>query len=62
MKQKTLRGSARFPHQVGHDVMVALDVLPDADNLRGVGAHLSVNLTGLQHKHALITLNGACDR
>lgn len=41
--------SVIFSHQVGHDVMVAFDVFPDADNLQGGGAELNVNLTGLQH-------------
>lgn len=40
-----------FSHQVGHDVMVAFHVFPDADDLQGGGAQLSVNLSGLQHAH-----------
>lgn len=36
-------------HQVGHDVMVAFDMFPDTDDLRGGGAEINVNLTGLQH-------------
>lgn len=40
------------PHQIGHDVMVAFDVFPDADNLQEGRAELIVNLTGLQHNKA----------
>lgn len=44
-----MRTTVIFSHQVGHDVMVAFDMFPDADNLRGGGAELNVNPTGLQH-------------
>lgn len=43
------RQTQSLSHQVGHDVMVAFDVFPNADDLQGGGAQLSVNLTGLQH-------------
>lgn len=48
-QQTSNASEAMFSHQVGHDVMVAFDMFPHADNLQGGGAELSVNPTGLQH-------------
>lgn len=45
---KTLWQEVPVPHQIGHDVMVAFDMLPDADDLQDGRTELSVNLSGLQ--------------